>query len=380
MNNTGKAAAVTASLSSLPDDQRQQVLSYLTCPELLTLTMVSKAVRVIALRSHSLVFDNSGTTNNNNDRTTTRHTNPNLRRAIGNKINLEPFSTHPRHQQQNQRQRWIDGSNGMNEAATISETHLDNLLQRFHSLRKLRLNGITPPVHDEQRLIQIINSCQAASSIVHIELHNVRLVQNKYKLILPNNQNLQHFAISGTIFSFYNPVLKSFVSSSKNLQCLHLNGCRSLVDADVQDMSRTILHSPKSKLKELSLKSSSKLIRPGIHCPSLEILDLSLSPMIQDLTNVICPRLKKIDLSYCTKVTDDSVHSLLLSCPCLEVLNLDGCSTLSAADFTSRSLKRLDMNLCTDLNSVNINCEELKKLEVCIDSLSYDKHCFISII
>ena len=154
----------TTSLSMLPDDQRQEVLSYLTCSEILTLTLVSKAVRCIALRSHTLIITNHTSINDQNH----HRKDPSLRKSIVNMNNLEPMSSHPR------QRRWTvsvssltDGMNRSSLNGTISsrssigmmadrrhhnvttEENLKFALQRFQSLRVLKVNNLDEIVADK---------------------------------------------------------------------------------------------------------------------------------------------------------------------------------------------------------------------------------------
>ena len=353
------------SLSELPDDQRQQVLSYLTHSELLTLTLVSKAVKNIALRSHTL------TTTNDDD--SIPNTNVDLRRTIVNPANMDPFSSHPR------QRRWtVTSANllsssspsspsspsmsmSMNHHNLMTERNLINVLQRFQSIRTLKLYNLAPTT---ENFIHIINSCPAASTLTHIEFHNVRLVQNQYSLQLPcQNHNLKHLILSGTIFCTYQHVLKSFVSS-KNLQSLCLDGCRSITDSDVGDMTNISFNMPMSKLVQLSLKNSSKLINPTIKSSSLIKLNLSQCPILRDLSHVVCPNLIELDLVHCSMVNDESIQSILFSCPLIETLLLNGCNSLTALNITSKRMKKVELNLCMALMSANIHCEKLEKLEV----------------
>jgi hypothetical protein len=372
----------TTSLSNLPTEQCQHVLSFLTCSELLTLTLVSKAVKSIALKSHTLVAmdEDDGLL------TSTRGSSAMLRKTILNGANLEPLTSHPR------QRRWTVNGNAANNTSQrmscsssghyhcMTEQNMINLLQRFKSLRVLKLSNFKQTTMES--IIQIINTCPAASSLVHIEFHGVRLVQNKYSLQLPyHNRNLKHFILSGTIFCNYEDVLKSIVVS-ENLQTLYLDGCRSITDLNLKDMTteQVLLNNDNGKIKQkpmlalkyLTLKNASKLIKPTIQCPSLIELNLSQCHILRDLSNIICPNLIDINLSQCSMVNDESIHSLLLSCPMIEVLLLSGCNSLNALNITSKRIRHIDMNLCIGLVTANIHCQAMEKLEVSYFLLTFD--------
>ena len=157
------------SLGKLPDEQRQHVLSYLTCHELMTLTLVSKAVKSAALRSHTLINMDDGV-----DHLTTKAT-AMLRRTMINRRNMDPISSHPR------QRRWTVDSKFSNTMSSrhlppsdnlITEQRLINLLQRFQSIRILKLYNLGPTA---EVFIPIINSCPAAASLVHVELCQILL-------------------------------------------------------------------------------------------------------------------------------------------------------------------------------------------------------------
>ncbi len=383
-------------LGKLPDEQRQHVLSYLTCRDLMALTLVSKAVKNAALRSHTLInIDDDGGFGVEHSMAKASAM---LRRTTINRRNMDPISSHPR------QRRWtvsVDSTIGSNNNSNnsnnnnidsssnlINEEKLINLLQRFQSLRVLKLYNIDPTAEAEA-FIPIINSCPAAASLVHIEFHDVRLIRNKYSLELPNNNhNLKHVVLSGTIFSSYDSgVLKSFVSSN-NLQTLHLDGCRSLTDADVEDMNRiwssksdtststcssrqtktattsTTQQNQQQTLTTLSLENSSKLQKPCIKSTSLVKLDMSKCPILQDLSNIACPNLIDINLCHCPLINNESIQCLLSACPMIENLILSTCTSLTALSIKSKRMKKIDLNLCMKLTTANIHCEILEKLEV----------------
>ncbi len=381
----------TTSLGMLPDDQRQHVLSYLTCSELLTLTLVSKAVKSIALRSHTLVSiqtnhhgSNSGAKNDNNIVNLHNHKRDSLLRKsiVMNTANLDPFSSHPRiHQSQEGRDQDHHGF--------ITERNLFHLLQRFQSLRTLKLHNFTcvesmpssstatatttrsrsSPSPVDNNIFQIINSSPSAFTLTHIEIHNIRLIQNNHTLSLPNhqNQNLHTLILSGMIFSHYDPVIQSILSgcsNDSNLTKFELNGLRSVTDTNIQHMNKFFLQNS-SKINHVSLQNCSKLTSPYIQSSTLRYLNLSQCPLLSDLRHIKCEQLQIIDVSSCHLINDESVHCLLVNCPMLEEVMLTTCSCLNGLNIKSRRLKKLNLNLCINLKSVNVDCENMTHLEVC---------------
>ena len=514
---TATATATSSPLGMLPDDQRQIILSYLTCSDLLTLTQVSKAVKNIALRSHILISTTTKSRSNDpiisQQQQQQQHNNNNNNNEIENEVlsstsasaatefmstnSLRDSIGHMRIEPLLLQRRWTtiatshnhnnnDNHNHNNNMESLSsslslsnslvqpeqyllsnpnnnhnhyyhtnhnlhcwitERNLFQLLQRFTSLRVLKVynlssttsssissTSITVPLNSSLDIIHIINTSPCASTLIHIELHSIHLKQYYYNssstttnnknniknneqnikavpLQLPKNQNcnIQQLKLSnGIIFCNYNPIIQSFVTDMMNLHTLHLDGLCCISDDEFYKMNNMLFHpnhntnnnnngneendqllqrhhhhhhhrnhhhpkpkQSKSNLLELSIQNASKLIQPTLQSTSLTKLNMSKCALLTNICNIKCPNLLYIDLSHCQRLKDvvggnNMINQLLYNCPNLETVLLNTCTSIHNVDIRCNNrLKRLEMNLCSGLESVRIDCKELICLEVC---------------
>ena len=513
---TATATATSSPLGMLPDDQRQIILSYLTCSDLLTLTQVSKAVKNIALRSHILISTTTKSRSNDpiiSQQQQQQHNNNNnneienevlsstsasaatefmstnsLRDSIGH-MRIEPLLLQRRwttiatshNHNNNDNHNHNNNTESLSSSLSLSnslvqpeqyllsnpnnnhnhyyhtnhnlhhcwitERNLFQLLQRFTSLRVLKVynlssttsssissTSITVPLNSSLDIIHIINTSPCASTLIHIELHSIHLKQYYYNssfsssttattnknnnknninneqnikavpLQLPKNQNcnIQQLKLSnGIIFCNYNPIIQSFVTDMMNLHTLHLDGLCCISDDEFYKMNNMLFHpnnnnnngneendqllqrhnhhhhhhlkpkQSKSNLLELSIQNASKLIQPTLQSTSLTKLNMSKCALLTNICNIKCPNLLYIDLSHCQRLKDvvggnNMINQLLYNCPNLETVLLNTCTSIHNVDIRCNNrLKRLEMNLCSGLESVRIDCKELICLEVC---------------
>jgi len=326
---------------SIPEDQWQIVLSFITCSDLLNLALVSKHLKFIAMQTHHLITESSSIPGF-------------LSRSVPNVNNIDPMSS------------FSAMSFALNSNSTVpnpydvgKELQLTHLLDRFKYLRKIILQDLSSL---EDFVLPIINSSPAACSLQHVELHDVRILRDRNMLQLPGEGNtLTHVVISGSLFCSYQRILSTFATSS-NLQLLQIDGSRLLSDADTQNLIAT--RGRNNKLRTLSLSNSSKLFEPTIECTVLRSLDLSYCSMLSDLANIRCPNLRELNLTSSSSLTDSAISSVCFSCPMLEQLNLTGAGGISMLELISNNLKVLNLNLCTKLEIVDLVCGNLDSLEV----------------
>ncbi len=376
-------------LLSIPVDQCQHVLSYMTAVELLTLSLVSKQIKAMVLHTHTLIVPQS----------TSTFTSPigmdnNLRRSIANIHNLDPISSVTYNTRRASLPASILSSSSQKNKKEEKEfeltdvMRLTNLLRKFQNLRTIRLCDVSSM---EDNFIPIINQFyrHANSSLVRLECHNVRIVKDGGHLLysFPNNR-LSHMELHGTMFCSYK-VLKSFTMSD-NLQTLKLSGCRALVDLDVEDIvTRTSKSSSSSftspmkvgdintntqnigtgtrntrkVLNHLSLENCSKLLSPRIQSQSLERLSLSKNPLLRNISGVHCPNLIELDLSYCSSLGAGAVEALLQTSSYLQKLNLSGCRGFDELCISSQHMSDLDLGMCM-MHRATIACPELTSLNI----------------
>lgn len=406
-------------LLSIPVDQCQHVLSYMTSAELLTLSLVSKPIKAMAEHTHTLTIPTIDTSTDAKSTTRNHH----LRRSIANIRNLDPISSVSymnMNMNTNMRRSSLPilSSSSSSSSSKKEKQHittaltdvmrLTNLLRKFRNLRTIRL-------HDASSMggnfIPIINQCHAKSSLVHLEFHNVRMLKDdgdvnglhllKIPAPMPHAQEfhrLSHVELHGTLFCSYK-VLKSFTMSD-NLHTLKFSGCRALVDRDVEDIvtrrsspppppppsscrhtsthahARTRTRPVTGKaLKILSLENCSKLLSPRIQSQSLEVLSLAKNPLLRNLSGVHCPNLIELDLSFCSSLGNGAVEQLLFQtsssssscaspCPYIQKLNLSGCRGFRKLCIRSDTMKDLNLGMCSMMQHATIVCPKLTSLNI----------------
>ena len=296
------------SLISIPDDQWQLILSFTCLRTLMILTLVSKDVNAIALKSHHLT-----TTSN----------------------------------------------------LALSKEQLGSTLQRFRSLRVLKLTELQEVGDD---LIPVLNKSNL-TFLVHLELRDVRMYKNDHSLCLSRSRDrlghskLEVIKIEGVIFSRFDPVLLSFTQSSRNLKLLQLDGCRSMVDENAAQISLSL--GENANLRHLSLRGNSKLHNPSIGpCPHLRSLSLQKCVQLQSLPKLSCPNLLKLDLSYCSIFRQDAVKEIIENCSELTELIMKRCDNLKTIEINASKLQLLDLSWCNGLEYCQINCQWIQRLHL----------------
>jgi len=421
VSSTGTVSSSVVSWLCIPEDQWQIILSFVTCSDLLELALVSTHLRSITTRTYSLItepqsFKNQRTgsllsksaqTSSSSvdvdvdvDRVSCFTNNPlscyNNDRPNKNNVMLTASASVSSVKSLTANYNYNVNVNNVNNETDSKKQQLTCLFQRFKYLRTVILHDLSS-IQDS--ILPIINTCAAASTLKHLELHGLRILKDGHVLKLPTYDNgyththnhthtqthtytqnntqthggakLRYIAISGTLFCSYQNVLKSF-TTFPNLKYIQLSGCKLLNDADVQHLINTRTNqfqktNTRDQLHTLSLSDSSQLVQPIIKFRILHSLDLSKCPNLKKLTNIDgCPNLLKLNLSYCTSLGDQAVSNILSSCPMLELLDLTACGGLKTLTLVSDSLKVVDLDMCPMLETVRISCDRLQALKISV--------------
>lgn len=354
-----------SSLLRLPVDHYQLVLSFLVSDDLLSLSLVSTEAKEMCSMTYTLIHGAAAAAGGTK-------MNASLRMSLPNMRNLDPVSsmsfmrvTSPMPASRSESSR----GTSHHVSGIMRLTHL---LNRFQNLRRISLYNLSSM---GDKFIPIINQCGARTSLVHLELHNVRIVADGTSsssnrnirdgsnrglnlLDLPTDK-LSHVELEGALFCTYN-VIQSF-TLSQNLQTLKLTGCRALTDDNVHH-----LVSRMSKLKTLGLEQSSKLMAPRIESSSLETLLMGNNPLLRDISRIQCKNLKKVDFSFCSSIGNEMVEHMLQISRKIETLILRGCMGFSMLDITPSSdcIKSLDIGSCMSLEQASIVSPNLTRLEI----------------
>jgi uncharacterized protein YjbI with pentapeptide repeats len=333
----------SSDLISLPTDQLQQILSFVTIHEFLALSQTSKSIHNMIDLAHHLCYQGSdydqkmGRINRNKGHA-------DLRRSMPNIANMDPISSHEFEKR------------AVHHRSDLTVTKLTHCLNRFHYLRTLQLYRME---HIGDKFLPILNAAPTKFYLTHLKLHNVRIVKDAYTLNLPDDR-LSHVELDGVIFCTYK-VLKSF-TTSRNLQVLNMSGCRALKDADVHDIIRR--QNEFQKLRELVLENCSTIVAPNIACHTLIRLSLARCNMLRDLSLISCTNLVHVDLSYCSLITDSTFKALIRQNANIQKLSLKGVRGVASIDLRSDCLQELDLSMCIGLKDCNIDCRAMVMLEM----------------
>jgi len=350
-----------SSLLRIPVDHYQLVLSFLVSDDLLSLSLVSTEAKEMCSMTYTLIHGAAAAAGGTK-------MNANLRMSIPNMRNLDPVSSMSFMRITSPIPASRSESSGGSSHHVSDIMRLTHLLNRFQNLRRISLYNLSSM---GDKFIPIINQCGARTSLVHLELHNVRIVADGSNTHIKNGSNrglnlldlptdkLLHVELEGTLFCTYN-VIQSF-TLSQNLQTLKLTGCRALTDDNVHH-----LVSRMTKLNTLGLEQSSKLMAPRIESSSLEILLMGNNPLLRDISRIQCKNLTQVDFSFCSSIGNEMVERMLHISPKIETLILRGCMGFSMLDITPSSdcIKSLDLGSCMSLEQASIVSPNLKRLEI----------------
>jgi len=392
-STTSNENASLLPMSCIPEDQWQIILSFLACPNLLKLSLVSTHFRSITTRTYTLISQSRTNHLSKNDPITRFTKNPISCYTIAAAASVASSSS-----KSNDEAKIIPFLSQMHNEYDAKRQQFTSLLERFQNLRTIILHDLEIM---QDSILPIINACPAARSLKRLELHNVRIVHDRHALALPppplpanddgcnSGIGLRHVVVSGTMFCSYQNVLKSF-TTSPHLQYLELSGCRLLTDGDVHHLitTRTRLlnshhqdiatvnttniyshnhhhhHHINDQLHSLSLPNSPKLTKPKLKSPILHTIDLSRCPHLQTLPKFCCPNLIDLNLSYCSKLMDGTVMDVVTACLVLRRLSLLGCRRLGEIRLESGSLRSVNLDLCEGLRSVGFECDRLDALQI----------------
>ena len=259
---------------------------------------------------------------------------------------------------------------------SLQQVH--TLLGRFQHLRHLTLHKLNLL---EDKFLSLFKNYPSTPLLITLQLFQARILPHhdsnasiKKKKTL-NLNNLQHIVVSGTIYDA--DIASMLISSSQNFKTIELQGFRTLTDNHLLELfssnsSNSNNESPHTNNKRMSMvtklqcKDFTQIKHPTLNFPSLLSLNLSQSG-IQSLSHIHCPKLIELDLSSCSYLTDNVIASFISSSPSaqhLEIVKLKACRGFQHLNISSKSLKTLDVTLCTLLQSLEIDCDNLIDFQV----------------
>ncbi|XP_076802572.1 F-box and leucine-rich repeat protein 13-like isoform X2 [Clavelina lepadiformis] len=156
-----------------------------------------------------------------------------------------------------------------------------------------------------------------------------------------------------------------------NLKQFHIYDCRNLTDRSIYALCGKV------RLECLCLQRATKVSTQAVNHlfqekPRLNLKDLCIGytdAVVDDTVNAIlsgCPHLERIELNFCCEVTDKSIDELIKSCRKLEVVSLQGLTSLKG-DWLAEierylpKLHRLSMSFCSGISEEKVKHLFLRK-------------------
>ena len=250
-------------------------------------------------------------------------------------------------------------------ASKTPQDQLRCLLRRYPNLTFLAIDRVAP-VGDE--VIQIINECPSRMTLTSLSLSNLALSYwCRHSLHLPN---LKHLSLTGNSVRARIVNVIRDTTVYQNLQCLCIQDCNTAIrDDDMIDLSRQVGHS----LKTLQMRNA-KLSNPQAYFPRLENLKLCGCFHLKSLSNFDCPNLVELNLSFCVKLTGQSISSFIEPpspsqkterMKNLKSLVLMKCLQDSLVISTGdTNLSCIKIDFCHNLKNVQLVCPNLSVFEV----------------
>ncbi|KAI9055132.1 hypothetical protein LZ554_000097 [Drepanopeziza brunnea f. sp. 'monogermtubi'] len=243
---------------------------------------------------------------------------------------------------------------------------LHNLLKNNERLASLTLTGLPAVTNSTCKIIA--KSCPSlemfnVSWCTHMDARGVQTVING----CPKLKDLR----AGELRGFHNLEVAQDIFDTNNLERLVLSGCSDITDEALQiilhgkepdlDILTDIPIVPIRKLRHLDLSRCSRLTNAGIRTlahlvPALEGLQLSGCMALTDnaLTNVLAtiPKLTHLDLEELSELTNSFLSEHLAKAPCapsLEHLSISYCENIGDTGMlpvirACTSLRRVDMD------------------------------------
>ena len=129
--------------------------------------------------------------------------------------------------------------------------------------------------------------------------------------------------------------VKALCKHSRAMQSLHLVGCKKLTDKDFEifsgcAMAKTLTDldmSGNPKISDRGVAAISKAFGPKIF--TLSLANSGCSDFSAQIIGNFCTRIRDMNLSYCSHLSDETVHTIARKVTSLCTLKLDGCPRIT---------------------------------------------------
>lgn len=223
----------------------------------------------------------------------------------------------------------------------ISDNGIARIAQGMGNyLQVLNLNGC-PNVGEfgDRGLKELGNACKA---LVELYISDAKRVEDGGLLSLASGCiHLEKLLLNGCE-TITKKSLKVCVQSWSKMKELTILSSRKLSDQDFQCLTNSPME---QSLTSLTLKNFHNLTDKGIAIicqgigPRVINLNFEECKLLTDYTSMIianyCPQLRTLDLSYCGKFTDESIHTLSRRLKYLTALKLDGNTAITTKGLLS---------------------------------------------
>jgi hypothetical protein len=174
--------------------------------------------------------------------------------------------------------------------------------------------------------------------------------------------NLRVLSLQGSMFPT-SDVLTNMVRylNGKTLTSISLAGCRTLEDLHVQ-----MILVKCSLLTRLHLPDCTRLKNPSLVHGIVEEVNLSQCTSLEGLPGIHLPRVQRVSLQWCRKLSARAIEDVVRKSPSLTFLNVGACVSVKSLSLESgRVLDTIRLGMCESIRELRVdNCPALKHLHV----------------
>ncbi len=263
-----------------------------------------------------------------------------------------------------------------------------NMFPYASLIKRLNLTSVVSHVTDDQ-----LSAFKDCNSLERLTLTNcVNLNDEPLASILNNNPNLQSIDIT-QVSNITDNTINALATTCKRLQGLYATKCSQITDNSIIELANNCKLLKRIKLTQCDKVTDHSAYALATNCPALLEIDffgcsfstnesihnlfiqlrnlrefrIASGPLLNDSSltkfdnDLVFDRLRIIDLTCCTNVTDKSIESLVTHAPRLRNVVLSKCINI-----TDRSLKSL-ARLSKSLHYVHLgHCSNITDYGACI--------------
>ena len=241
-------------------------------------------------------------------------------------------------------------------------SNLKKILSRFEIIKSLTIDNCKRI--DNNLLAYIIAHAKSADTV---KLEQFFCRDLRLLMILNGiSKQVKSIKLSGIAFC-QEKTRNFFTSSMKNtLQKVNLNGFRTLCDKDIENIFE---NSP--NMKEATFEDCTKLKTININASRLKSLSFARCVLLEGINAIDLKALENFDISNCRSFKSSSFEKLLMQgdLKCLKMIDMRFCSAIKIVEIANNNpmnnLISINMEGCTKLEEVKLkNVPILSELKV----------------